>query len=50
MIHAGRAPFESLSMRFELQYVFVVLDNCEHLIGDCAKVADAVLQRAQQSI
>jgi non-specific serine/threonine protein kinase len=27
------------------QDVLIVLDNCEHLIGGCAKVADAVLRR-----
>jgi non-specific serine/threonine protein kinase len=28
--------------------MLIVLDNCEHLIGDCAKVADAILRRCPQ--
>jgi non-specific serine/threonine protein kinase len=28
-----------------LQDVLIVLDNCEHLIGGCAKTAEAIVRR-----
>src|SRR5205814_6923463 len=30
------------------QAMLIVLDNCEHLIGGCAKAADAILRRCPQ--
>ena len=36
---------ETLLDALALQDVLIVLDNCEHLIGGCAKTADAVLRR-----
>ncbi|MGA3354978.1 MAG: adenylate/guanylate cyclase domain-containing protein [Acidimicrobiales bacterium] len=42
---AGRPVLETLLDALELQYVLIVLDNCEHLIGACADVANAVLLR-----
>jgi predicted ATPase/class 3 adenylate cyclase len=42
---AGRPVLDTLLDALELQYVLIVLDNCEHLIGACADVANAVLLR-----
>jgi predicted ATPase/class 3 adenylate cyclase len=42
---ADRPVLETLLNALELQYVLVVLDNCEHLIGACAEVANAILLR-----
>jgi predicted ATPase len=42
---AGRPVLDTLLDALELQYVLIVLDNCEHLIGACADVANAILQR-----
>ena len=36
---------ETLLDALALQDVLIVLDNCEHLIGGCAKTADAILRR-----
>ncbi len=41
----GRPPLEALLDALALQDVLIVLDNCEHLIGGCAKTADAILRR-----
>lgn len=41
----GRPALEALLDALAPQEVLIVLDNCEHLIGACAKTADAVLRR-----
>jgi predicted ATPase/class 3 adenylate cyclase len=41
----GRPILETLIDALVPQNVLIVLDNCEHLIGACAKVADAILRR-----
>ncbi len=41
----GRPVLESLLVALAPQDVLIVLDNCEHLIGACAKAADAILRR-----
>ncbi len=41
----GRAALEALLDALVPQDVLIVLDNCEHLIGGCAKTADAILRR-----
>jgi predicted ATPase/class 3 adenylate cyclase len=41
----GRPILETLVDALVPQNVLIVLDNCEHLIGACAKVADAILRR-----
>jgi predicted ATPase/class 3 adenylate cyclase len=41
----GRAALEPLLGALAPQDVLIVLDNCEHLIGGCAKTADAILRR-----
>jgi predicted ATPase/class 3 adenylate cyclase len=40
----GRAASETLLDALAPQDVLIVLDNCEHLIGACAKTADAILR------
>ena len=42
---AGKPALEGLLDALALQDVLIVLDNCEHLIGACAKTADAILRR-----
>lgn len=44
----GRPVLEVLLDALELQSVVIILDNCEHLIGACAKVADAIVRRCPQ--
>jgi predicted ATPase/DNA-binding XRE family transcriptional regulator len=41
----GRPVLEALLDALAPQDVLIVLDNCEHLIGACAKTADAILRR-----
>ena len=41
----GRAVLDGLLDALAFQHVLIVLDNCEHLIGTCAKTADAILRR-----
>jgi predicted ATPase len=41
----GRPILETLVEALVPQNVLIVLDNCEHLIGACAKTADAILRR-----
>ena len=40
----GRAVLDTLLDALAFQFVLIVLDNCEHLIGACAKTADAILR------
>ena len=41
----GRSPLETLLDALAHQRSLIVLDNCEHLIGACAKIADVILRR-----
>ena len=41
----GRTVLESLLDALASQDVLIVLDNCEHLIGGCAKTAELILRR-----
>ncbi|MGH3182487.1 MAG: adenylate/guanylate cyclase domain-containing protein, partial [Streptosporangiaceae bacterium] len=41
----GRPALEALLDALALQDVLIVVDNCEHLIGGCAKTAEAIVQR-----
>jgi predicted ATPase/class 3 adenylate cyclase len=41
----GRPAEDVLADALAPQFIFIVLDNCEHLIGGCAKAADALLRR-----
>ena len=41
----GRPALDTLLDALAQQDTLIVLDNCEHLIGACAKTADAILRR-----
>ena len=41
----GRPVLETLLDALAPQNILIVLDNCEHLVDSCAKVADAILRR-----
>jgi predicted ATPase len=41
----GRAALDTLLDALATQDMLIVLDNCEHLIGACAKTADAIVRR-----
>jgi predicted ATPase len=41
----GRPPLDTLADALGPQDILIMLDNCEHLIGACAKTADAILRR-----
>jgi predicted ATPase/class 3 adenylate cyclase len=41
----GRPALETMLDALAPQDMLIVLDNCEHLIGVCAKTADAILRR-----
>ena len=41
----GRPALDTLLDALAPQDVLIVLDNCEHLIGACAKTAEAILRR-----
>jgi predicted ATPase/class 3 adenylate cyclase len=44
-VNPGRPALEALLDALALQDVLIVLDNCEHLIGGCAKAAEAIARR-----
>jgi predicted ATPase/class 3 adenylate cyclase len=41
----GRLPVETLVEHLEPRQLLLVLDNCEHLVSDCAQLAARLLQR-----
>jgi predicted ATPase/class 3 adenylate cyclase len=41
----GRPALDTLLDALAPQDILIVLDNCEHLIGACAKIADAIVAR-----
>jgi predicted ATPase/class 3 adenylate cyclase len=41
----GRPPLEALLDALAPQDVLIVVDNCEHLIGGCARIAEAIVRR-----
>ena len=41
----GRPVLEALLDALALQDVLIVVDNCEHLIGGCAKATEAIVRR-----
>jgi predicted ATPase/class 3 adenylate cyclase len=41
----GRSALEALLDALAAQEVLILVDNCEHLIGGCAKTAEAILRR-----
>jgi predicted ATPase/class 3 adenylate cyclase len=44
-VRPGRPVLEALLDALALQDVLIVVDNCEHLIGGCAKTAEAIARR-----
>jgi len=44
-VNPGRPVLDALLDALAPQDVLIVLDNCEHLIGGCAKTAEAVVRR-----
>jgi predicted ATPase/class 3 adenylate cyclase len=44
-VRPGRPVLEALLDALALQDVLIVVDNCEHLIGGCAKTAEAIVRR-----
>ena len=44
-VDPGRPALEALLDALALQDVLIVVDNCEHLIGGCAKTAEAIVRR-----
>jgi predicted ATPase len=40
----GRQALDTLLSALAMQDVLIVIDNCEHLIGACAKTAEAILR------
>jgi predicted ATPase/DNA-binding winged helix-turn-helix (wHTH) protein len=43
---AGQSPQNSLRTFLRVRHALIVLDNCEHLIGACANLCDALLHAA----
>ena len=41
---AGGSPIESLRAYLKSRQLLLILDNCEHLIGACARLVDALLR------
>jgi predicted ATPase len=46
--HAGRAPVEALAEHLAGRRLLLLLDNCEHLVGGAAKLADRLLGSAPE--
>src|SRR6202042_549788 len=44
-VQPGHPTMDTLLDALVPQDVLIVVDNCEHLIGACAKIADAILHR-----
>jgi len=47
-VNPGRPALEALLDALTLQDVLIVVDNCEHLIGGCAKTVEAIVRRCPQ--
>lgn len=45
---AGQAPLASLAEYVQSRALLLILDNCEHLVQDSARVADALLRAGSQ--
>jgi len=45
---SGQSPLDILVTGLASQQALIVLDNCEHLIGACAKVAEATLRSCSE--
>ena len=44
-VNPGRPALEALLDALALQDVLIVVDNCEHLVGGCAKTAELIVRR-----
>jgi predicted ATPase/DNA-binding XRE family transcriptional regulator len=44
-LQLGRAAVDVLADALAPQEILIVLDNCEHVVSNCAKVADTLLRR-----
>lgn len=44
-VQAGRPAIDSLTDALTARRILIILDNCEHLTGACAKTADTLLRR-----
>jgi predicted ATPase len=47
-VQPGRTALDSLTDALTARRILVVLDNCEHLTGACAKTADVLLRRCPE--
>jgi predicted ATPase len=47
-LQPGRPPLEPLVDALSSQRMLIVLDNCEHLVGACAKTVDALVRHCPQ--
>lgn len=45
---SGQSPLDILVTSLASQQALIVLDNCEHLIGACSKVANAILRHCPE--
>lgn len=48
VLQSGRPPLEPLVDALSSQCMLIVLDNCEHLIGACAKTVDTLVRHCPQ--
>ena len=46
----GKTLTQSLVERLRRQHVLLVLDNCEHVLGACASLADTLLRNCPQTL
>jgi predicted ATPase/DNA-binding SARP family transcriptional activator len=44
-VQPGRPTLDALLDALALQDALIVMDNCEHLVGGCAKTAEAIVRR-----
>jgi hypothetical protein len=50
VVNPGRPVLEALLDALAPQDVLIVVDNCEHLIGGCAKTAEAIVRRCPRVV
>ncbi len=46
--HADLSPFEQLAASLEARHLLLVLDNCEHVLEECARIAASLLARCSR--
>ena len=47
---AGRTPLETLLAHLKKRHLLLVLDNCEHVIAEAARVAEAIARSAPRCV